>query len=230
MKTNTLILLSLMTNFAMANERKTFICDVFDKKGQIKKFICEQYQKKENKKIIDRRICKDLNGKILVVEKIERKQNRLVRYDIDQKQLKQKARIELKDDKVIFNLKGNNKKTERKIIDKPENFIVGMQIVPFIIKHWKALAKGERKEIKLAVWNEQKVFSFYLSREKMDEQTMLIRMRPSNFLARLVLGSFYFTMGVKDKVVLQYKGRTNLKEKRDNSYRDYEGLVYYKSL
>ena len=103
--------------------------------------------------------------------------------------------------------------------------------MPFIVKHWQAFTKGERKKIKLAIWNKQKIISFYLSREKTDKETMVIRMRPSNFLFRAVLDSMYFTMNIRDKTLVKYKGLTDLKEKQsDGRYRDYKGLVHYKFL
>ena len=222
-----LILISLVAGFSIANEGKPFISDVFDEKGQVKKFFCERDQKRENQKIVDNNVCKDLNGEVLVVEKMERRGSHLVRYDIEQKQIKQKAWIELKDGKVVFGLKEDNKELQRKTIDKPKNFIIGMQIVPFIVEHWDAFTKGERKKVELALWSEQKILSFYLSREKMDEKIMLVKMRPSGLLARMALGSFYFTISVNDKKVLEYKGRTNLKEKRGDDYRDFKALVRY---
>ena len=231
MKIKILTLFILIIIQAVANEEKIFIGEVFDINGQVKKFTCQRHQSRQNHKMTDHNVCKDLRGKVLVVEKMQRNGDELVRYHIDQKQLKQKAWIELKNDKVIFNLlEVNSKKPQQKTIDRPKNFVVSMQIVPFIVEHWQVLAKGEKKKIRLGVWNRQKAVPFDLSRKKMDKEVMIVKMSPSGFFARAIVDPIYFTMSVKDRTVVEYKGRTNLKEKKGNDYHDYKGLIRYKSL
>jgi hypothetical protein len=218
----------LYFNLSMATEKLVVTGEVFDKTGKDKKFIYEKYHDTQGDKNIDRAIYKNLDNEILTEEKIETQNNQLIRYEIEQHQLKQKAWIEIKNSEVTFNLKKYRKKNYPQVILKPENFIVGLQIVPFIINHWDSLISGQEKEIKLGVWYRQEAITFKLSKSEAEKDKMTIKMSPTNFLIRAVVDPIYFTFEVKTKTLLEYKGRTTPKVKSGQDYLDFDGVTRYK--
>ena len=111
-KVNILILLNLVTGFATAGERPS-VAEVLMKKARLK--IClSKSQQRENGRTIDYNTCKNINGDIVLVEKMEREGDHLIDYSIEQRQVKQKALIKLDSGKVVFSLEESNKKQSQK--------------------------------------------------------------------------------------------------------------------
>ena len=203
---------------------------VFDKEGKEQKFSYERFQKAEGSKVFDRAVYKDMDGKELTIETMETDGGKLIKYEIEQKQLKQKAWIEVATDKVTFNLKKYRKKNYPKTEDLPNNFIVGLQIVPTIKKNWDKLMKGDELEIKLGVWHRQEAITFDLSKEKAEGNDFVVKMNPSSMFIRAVVDPIFFTFDKNTKNLTSYKGRTTPKVKKGKSYYDFDGLTKYQTV
>lgn len=230
MKTVLLILTFVLTLTAGATEKLVATGEIFDKEGKVKKFNYEKYEDINGDKTVFRAVYKDLEGKILTEEKMELQKGELVRYDMDQKQLKQKAWIEASQTEVTFNLKKFRKNNYPQTIKKPKNFILGLQIVPFVKENWNYFLKKEEKEIKLGVWHRQEAITFDLSQESLGKNKLVVKMSPSSMLIRAVVNPIYFSFDLKTKRLTEYKGRTTPKEKRGSGYYDYDGITRYKTL
>lgn len=230
MKILSLILLYVSSTQALSAEKLIATGEVFDKEGKNKKFNYERYQDVQGDKTLDRAVYKDLEGEVLVEEKMESQNGNLIRYDIDQKQLKQKAWIEVSDKQVTFNLKKFRKRNYPQSIKKKDNFIVGLQIVPFVRKNWDGFLKKEEKEIKLGVWHRQEAITFDLTTDKLDKDQLVVKMNPSSMFIRAVVNPIYFVFNAKDKTLIEYRGRTTPKEKRGKNYHDFDGITRYKTI
>lgn len=205
---------------------------VYDKEGKEKEFTYERYQEIKGDTVHDRAIYKDMDGDVLTVEKAQIKNGKIIRYDMDQKQLKQEAWIETTDDKVTFNLKKFRKKNYPQTIDRPDNFIVGLQIVPTIHENWDKLAKGDSVEVSLGVWYRQEAIEFKLShdKEKSSDKMFVVKFNPSSMFIRAVVDPLYFNFDPKTKNLLTYQGRTTPKQKRGRSFYDFDGLTKYENV
>ena len=219
----------MLTNFSFAEDLvATGI--VFDKEGKEKKFTYERYQTTDGTKITDRAVYKDMDGTVLTEETMVVDSDKLVRYDMDQKQLKQKAWIEVGKEKVTFNLKKFRKNNYPQTAKRRDNFVVGLQIVPTIIKNWDKLIKGDEVEIRLGVWHRQEDIGFDLTKEKVDDKELVVKMNPDSMFIRAVVDPIYFTFDKKTKNLVSYKGRTTPKIKKGRSYYDFDGLTTYKTV
>ena len=224
------ILVLFVGSFSIAAEELISVGEGFDKKGEKKVFDYQRFREVKDNKTLDRAIYKDLDGNVMTEEKMEMVDGKLVRYDMDQLQLKQKAWVEVTEGEITFNLKKWRKRNYPQTIKWKDNFIVGLQIVPFIIKHWDHLSKGKEKEIKLGVWHRQEAITFDLSREKSGGKEMVIKMSPASMLIRAIVDPIYFHFDKKTKALTSYLGRTTPKEKRGKGYYDFDGLVRYKGV
>lgn len=220
----------LMVVPALASEKLTITGEGFDKEGKVKKYTYERYQSVEGDKTLDRAVFKDLEGKILLEEKMERVKDQLVRMDVDQKQINQQGSIEVSGSSVTFNLFKPRKKNYPQVYDFPKNFVVNMQIAAFIRDNWEKIKGSEVPVIKLGVWYRQEIIGFELSKESLDAKHLVVRMRPSSILVRTAVNPVYFTFDVTTKNLLSYKGRATPKEKIGAQYGDFETVVNYTTL
>ncbi len=230
MKSFLVILLVGLSPLAFAGETLVYTGEGFDKTGKTKMFDYKKFKSVDGKKVSERAIYTDLSGDILTEEKVESRDGKLVRYDMDQKQLNQKAWIEVTDKKVTFNLKKFRKKNYPITVDRPDNFIVGLEIVPTIIKNWDVFMKGKDMTVQLGVWHRQEAIGFKLSRDKSDDKNLVVKMAPTSFLIRAVVDPLYFIFDKKTKLLTSYKGRLTPKEKQGRSYGSVDGVVKYQQV
>ena len=231
-KISFILLISLFLSLpSLAAEKLLVTGEIFDLEGKEKKFLFERYQDVIGDKVLERALYKNLEGDILVEEKLESLKGELVRYDIDQKQLKQKAWVVTDAKTVTFNLKKEGKGNYPQTIKKKDNFIIGMQIVPYILKNWTALVSGEEFRIKLGVWDRQEAIRFDLQKDKSGQAgQIVVKMKPSSLFVRAIVSSIYFTFDEKTKKLIEYKGRTAPKENRDGDLKDFDGITRYKRV
>lgn len=224
------LVLFLMAIPSLAAEKLIVTGEGFDKEGKVKKYTYERYQSVEGDKTLDRAVFKDLEGKVLLEEKMERVNNKLTRLDVDQKQLNQQGWIVVQGEKVEFNYKKPRKNNFPQTYNVPKSFVVNMQIAAFIRDNWDKLKAGETAEIKLGVWYRQEIIGFELQKELADGKQMVVRMRPSSILIRAAVDPIYFTFDGTSKNLITFKGRATPKEKSSSSYGDFETVVNYQTL
>ncbi len=204
--------------------------EVFDKEGKEKMFTYERFQDVQGKKVLSRAVYKDLKGDPLTVETMETIDGKLVKYDMDQKQIKQHAWIEVADSKVTLNLKKFRKRNYPQTVKMPKNFIVGLQIVSFVQDHWDSFVKGGEQEIHLGVWHRQEAIKFDLTKENSDDKTLVVKMNPASMFIRAVVNPIYFTFDKSSKALISYRGRVTPKVSQGRSFADLDGMVKYKAV
>ncbi len=226
----TAVILTLIATFALANETLISKGEGFDKEGKNKQFTYERYINKAGDSTTHRAVYKDLDGEVLTEETMVEKKGQLVRYDMDQKQLKQKAWIEIKDGKIEYNLKKFRKSNYPITSNMKDNFVVGLQLVDLIRTNWDKLLKGDDVKFHLGVWHRQETIGFNFSQESKDDKTLVVKMNPSSMFIRAVVDPLYFTLDRATKTLIEYKGRTTPKEKRGRDFYDFDGLVKYQAV
>jgi hypothetical protein len=219
----------LFVSFGYGAEKLMFTGEVVDKDGQ-KVYDYERHQETKGTQVHDRAVHKDLDGKVVTEEKMISQDGQIVRYDMDQRQLKQKAWIEVADGKVTFNLKKFRKNNYPQSYDLPANFMMGLQIVPFVQKNWEALSQGKDQKISLGVWHRQEAITFMLSKEEGAEGEMVVKMNPSSMFIRAVVDPIYFHFDTKTKELSKYRGRITPKQDRGGKLYDFDGTVTYKKM
>ena len=229
MKTSLIILATLVCHSLWAAEKLAYTGEVFDKDNK-KVFDYERYESKDGDKVLGRAVYKNLDGQEVFVEKIETLKGKLVRLDIDQKQLNQEASIEVKGGTVHFNLKKPGKKMSTSTESFKDNFIVGLEIVPYVQKHWDKLVKGDDLSIRFGVWNRQESVGFDLSKDKMENGNMVVKMSASSMFIRALVSPMYFVFDSKTKELSSYSGRLVPQIKKGGEFTEFDGSVKYKKV
>ena len=229
MRTGTIVLVTLLCQGLWGAEKLAYTGEVFDKDNK-KVFNYERFQDKQGDKILGRAVYKSLDGQEVFVEKIESINNKLVRLDIYQKQLKQEASILIKDGTVHFNLKKPGEKMSTSTESFKDNFIVGLEIVPYVQKHWDKLVKGEDLSIRFGVWSRQESVGFDLSKDKVENGNMIVKMSASSMFIRALVSPMYFVFDSQTKELSSYSGRLVPQIKKGGEFVEFDGSVRYQKI
>jgi hypothetical protein len=175
---------------------------------------------------------KDLKGELAFEEKALIKGSELIKDEIDQRQLKQKATIEKVDKEIVFTLTDSDGKTKTSREKFKGSLVVAATFSPWVRDHWEQLVKGEKIEFRYGVWNRQETVGFELfkvSEEIIDEKkTFKFKMKASSFIIAALVDPIYFTYSDKGERLLSYVGRTSPKLPKDKGgWKDFDAEIVY---
>ena len=177
-------------------------------------------------------VFKDRDGKIAVEEKISlTASGDLISYEMNQHQVETKGSVTISGGKVHFSFEKDGKaKTADE--DAVANLIVGPTLVPYLQKNWVALKKGNSIKARFAVPDRRETvgFKFSLVDEAKDgeRKTARIKMSASSFLIAALINPLYFTFTDDGSKLLNFEGRTLLKQKLGGAWGDLDARTVYK--
>lgn len=227
MKTLFFAMTLVLCSFSFASESLVSTGEIYDKEGKKKLFLYERFQSKEGDTTVDRAVYKSLSGETLVEESLKTVNGETVRYDIHQKQQKKKAWVEVAKESVTFNLKKEGKPNFPKTIKRKENFVIGLQLVPFILKKWGFLMAGKKIPIKLGVWDRQEAIRFDLEKSEAKPGELSVRLRPSSMFVRAAVDPLYFIFDAKTKRLRRYIGRTAPMLGSGDNLKDFDAMTKF---
>lgn len=217
----------LLMSFLWADESLIATGVITKNEGQAQEFSYERYHDKKGELTRDKSVYKDINGSVVVEEHMETVNGKLLRYDINQRQSSEKGWIVINNDQIIYNVQDREGRLKTAKRSLPENFIVPLDILPFMKKNWERLLKGESVSLKLGVWKRKDHYSFYMKKVESPSDEIIIKMQLSNIILRAFTSPLYFTFDKKSQQIKSYKGPLNLKEGSDGNFSDYVGYVEY---
>lgn len=166
-------------------------------------------------------------GEVAASEKAETRQGVIVRYEVSRPGTKESGFVEVKDGKIIFSYNDNGKKSENK---EPlrENTLISATLCPYLESHFADLLAKKDVDFKYAVWYRKETVGFRFSFDREENNQVVIKMNPTNFLYRSMVKPLYFTYTKDGKKLVSIKGRTLPKRKDGSSWKDFDGLALYK--
>lgn len=175
-------------------------------------------------------IYKDLKGQPTVEEKGVVKGDELISFDVDQVQTKEKGRVEVQGEKVLFTYeKDGKKKTAEEKLRKP--FVTPANFNFFIANHWNELISGKEVEIRFAVWFrlESVGFKIFKVGEKQNGTLKLIqlRMKPSSFVIAAIVDPLNLWYSEDGKKLVELSGRVSPKILKGSDFKDLDADVRY---
>lgn len=212
-----------------------FTGKVFDLKDQTK--LIAEY-KNESTVDGDKKIYTNTftgpDGTVLVIEKttvhvVDGKET-LVSYEKDQKQIGAVGKIEVVGDKASFTYTKDGKtKTGSEKIDGA--FVVGPTTTNFLRANWEAIKKGETLKARVGVVDRADSVGFQYKRDgekTIDgKKAIVVKMKASNFVISAVVNPIYFTMTEDGSKLLQVDGRSAVMQKKDSSFKDFDGHTVF---
>ncbi|MCB0378678.1 MAG: hypothetical protein KDD33_09315 [Bdellovibrionales bacterium] len=210
-----------------AKEKQTSKGELFDLDGKTKRFSYERFHDEGAEQQTDRSLYKDLQGDVMVEEKLITKNGEFVSYAIDHKQTGEKGLVEKRGDKIFFQKTKSDGKVDTDTESYPSHFMVGMQIVSYMRQHWDALKGGKKVEIRLGVWSRTETIGFRLRKGDSKAGEFVVVMEPSSFFIRSLVDPLHFYFDPSDKRLVKITGRTQPKIKKDGKWKDFDALSKY---
>lgn len=154
----------------------------------------------------------------------------LLWYELDQRQIGTKGRLEVKDGKARFSFEKDGKsKTAEEAATT--DLIVGPTLASHLSKNWAALQKGESVRARLAVLDRRETVGFKFTKvgegESQGRKGLKIKMSASSMIIAALVDPLIFTLSPDGARVLQFEGRTIPKRKSGDSWKDLEALTIY---
>ena len=217
----------MLLNFLWADDSLIATGVVSKSKEQPKEFSYERYHDKKGDLIRDRSVYKTTDGTIVLEEFMETVNGKFLRYDVNQKQSDEKGWILIDHKHVVYGVQDENGQLKKVRRNLPKNFIVPLQLLPFIKKNWKQLISGESVSLKLGVWKRKNHYSFYMKKDDAPDDSIIIKMQLSNIILRAFTSPLYFTFDKSTEQIRTYQGPLILKEGEKGDFSDYMGFVKY---
>lgn len=190
-------------------------------------YLYERYHDSKSRLVIDKSIYKEAQGKTLVEETMKTENGVFLRYDIKQRQSLESGWIAIQDEKVTYGVKDDKGKSTEVRRAVPKDFIVPLQLHPFIKKNWKKLLENKSVSLKLGVWKRQDHYSFFMKKVSSKDGLIVIKMQLSNIILRAFTSPLYFKFDKKTHKIRSYTGPLNLKKKKEDGFTDFIGYVEY---
>lgn len=220
------ILFLILTVFA----DEKFVGEVFDLEGKTHLYTCEGSRVYNQDMVTFTSQYKNVQtGEVVATEKAEFKDGQLVRYDVARIPTKETGLIEVRDGKLRFTYTEDGKKSENKEDFKTDT-LIGGSLAPYMEKHLDELLAKKALTFRYAVFFRKETVGFEFTFEKEENDHVVIKMNPTNFLYKSLVKPIYFTFDKKTKKLLSFKGRTLLRHKNGSSWNDLDGFTKYKYL
>ncbi len=176
-------------------------------------------------------VYKDLEGKVVIEEKTLFKEGQFQKFEIDQKQLQQKAFIELKDGKVLFSKTDSAGETSVKEEKVGKTFVVAATFRAFVKDHIDEIKAGKTVEFRYGVWDRQETIGFQVAQDKVEkkgsEEVIVLKMKPSSFLISALVKPLFFKFSQDGKRLLELNGRVAPKMKNGEKWKDLDAEIVY---
>jgi hypothetical protein len=156
---------------------------------------------------------------------------RFVRYDLQQKQLHESAKIEAKDGRVYFEYVDHDGKVKKDDEKWNDNFVVGATLARHVRAHWAEIVAGKDVDMRFAVPERRETVGFKIFKEdvkKIDGHDVIVaKMKPTSMIIAALVKPLYFYIDTATKRVVEFRGRVLPKQKDGNSWKDLDAETVY---
>lgn len=220
---------------APAGPTKVFTAKLFDSKDRSKLMFeqTNEYIDEGNRRTYTSTF-RDTAGEIAVIERtvterIDGKE-KLISYQQEQKQLGAIGKIDLVGDKVNFTYTKDGKTKEGSEPFGPA-FVVGPTLVPHMRGQWDRIVAGERVKVRLGVVDRLDTVGFSLTkdseREVAGQKIIVVKLRATSAIIAMAVDPLYFAMKADGSELVELDGRSVVKEKKGDSFKDFSAHVVY---
>ncbi|MBY0383971.1 hypothetical protein K2X05_02340, partial [bacterium] len=202
--------------------------DVFDLEGKTKLFTYHAKRTYDKDVMSFEAQFKDATtGEVVANEKAQIKNGVIEHYEVQRMATKDSGVIEVKDGKLLFTYNDAGKKSEGKEPLK-DTTLISATLVPYLESKFNDLLAKKDVDFRYAVWYRKETVGFRFSFDKEENDQVVIKMNPTNFLYKSLVNPIYFTYKKSTKKLLSIKGRTLPKQKVGSAWKDVDALAIYK--
>jgi hypothetical protein len=219
--------LSITTNAALPTSAKAKIYDL-DKKAVL--YTYDHKAQVEGDQVTINNTFQTPDGKVVATEKTIMKNDRLVSYEIEQKQINAAGKIEVQGDKLNFTYTKDGK-TKSDSEKTKDNVVVGPTLISYMHGKWKELMDGKDVDIRFAVADRRETVGFTLkkveTKDYSGQKAVVIRMKPTSFLIAAIVNPLHFTMNLDGDHLFEMRGRVIPKMQVPGGFKELDGVTVY---
>lgn len=206
--------------------------EIFEPKTQFEKKIFNIDIKFESQEDVIKTsaIYKDLQGQVAVEEYGVVKGDKLVSFEIDQKQSQEKGRVQVQGDKILFSYEKNGqKKTAEEKFRGP--LLTNANFNMYVANHWQELSSGKEVEVRFAVWFRLETVGFKIFKvgevQRGSQKLIQLRMKASSFVIAAIVDPLNFWYSEDGKRLVELSGRVSPKTLKSGEFKDLDADVRY---
>lgn len=168
-----------------------------------------------------------------VIEDSWERNGRVQKARVENRALGKVSELEVKDGKVFYKVTmaedGSVKTSED---DYEDNLVVSSTIMSYIRPYTDRLAAGEKVKLKVAVLDRRESYTFYIQKEKFEknakgEDILVLKMSPGSIFVSALVDPMYFYTNPKTGEMFAFEGRSALRRKEGNKYKELDVRAAY---
>ncbi len=176
-------------------------------------------------------VFKDLSGQVVVEQNSVLKGVELIKDEVQQKQLGQVGKVEVKDGRVHFTKIVNGKEeTASEKFEAP--LVSSSNFTKFVNSQFDQIKEGKTVSMRYAVWARKETVGFSLKKISEsgdgDRKVIEIKMSPSSFIIRQLVKPVMFKFNFDGSRILEMDGRVQPLLKSGDKYKDLDAEVLYR--
>ena len=172
----------------------------------------------------------DTAGAVAIEQNTILEGSKVIRDEVQQKQLNEVGLIEVKDGKIYFSKtsEGKTKVKEEKLKD---TFVVSSSFQRHVKDNWADVMAGKTVAFRYGVWDRQETVGFEIFKtgtEKMgDQEVVVLKMKPSSFIIAAIVNPIIFKFKADGSAILEMNGRTAPKRQDGKKWKDLDAEIVY---
>lgn len=174
----------------------------------------------------------DADGKVVMTEKAQMKDTKVLSQYIEQLQINEAYELKVEDKNALFltyKIKEGQKgaPVDTNKIKMEDDFITGPLTQTYLQKNWDSLMGGNTVWANFGVFEVSKSIGFQFRKVASTDETLELKMKPSNFFISMLVDPIYIQLNSKNKRIEKFKGRTPLKIMKNGKWKSFDAEILY---
>jgi hypothetical protein len=167
-----------------------------------------------------------------VIEESWEKDGRVIKARIENKALGKVSLLEVKDGKVHYTVTQKDGDVDTSTDDSEENLVVPSTVMSYIRPHFAEILRGEKVKLKVAVLDRRESFTFYMKKYKEEkaangDDILVLEMAPGSIIVKALVSPMYFYLNAKSGELFAFEGRSALRRKEGDKYKELDVRAAY---
>lgn len=186
-----------------------------------------------NEKILTATI-KDSTGATVMTEEARYSHLKMISHRIEQLQISEVYELKITDSKAIMqsskiSADGSLKAIDRKEIPDNQYFILGPVSIPFLQNNFDELINEKTVKANFGIYEIMKHIEFKFIKERIDEDFLTIRMKPSSLFFNLFVDPMDMKFDRRTKHLVWFKGRTAVRKTVNGKLKPFDSEILYET-
>jgi len=180
------------------------------------------------------------DGRAALKEKVIYQGDSLVEYDVDDLQLGASGSAKIIESagakKAISYQYAKDARSRNKPKTRAEPLrdacLISDMVAPFLTDHWNELLKGNEVKCRLIVLERRETVGFTFVKEsearRDGRSVIIVKMSPTSPIISALVDPLFFTIEKEGlRRIIEYSGRTSMKVKEGNKWKDLDGVIVF---